>query len=96
VTFNPGETNKTVTVQVYGETLYESDETFSVQISNAVNAGLGTTTAIGTIQNDDRKPQGKSATLFGIDAGLTDSVFAIHDLNTLHTAGTRGRSKRGR
>ena len=96
VTFNPGETMKTVTVRVYGETLYESNETFSVQISNAVNAGLGTTTAIGTIQNDDRKPQGKSATLFGIDAGLTDSVFAINDLNTIDSVGTRGRSKRVR
>jgi hypothetical protein len=58
VTFNPGETNKTIAVAVISETTVEFDETFSLILSNAVNgqirAGLGT--AIGAILDDDYVP----------------------------------------
>jgi Calx-beta domain/RTX calcium-binding nonapeptide repeat (4 copies) len=51
--FAPGQTSKTVAVPILGDTGYESDETFSVTLSNPVNATLGTATATGTITNDD-------------------------------------------
>ncbi|MGE5273952.1 MAG: Calx-beta domain-containing protein [Verrucomicrobiota bacterium] len=53
VKFAPGETSKTITVTVVGDTAYEPDETFTVALSNPVNATIGTGSATGTIQNDD-------------------------------------------
>lgn len=38
LTFRAGETQKTITVSVIGDTLAEGDETFTVQLSNTVNA----------------------------------------------------------
>ena len=56
VTFAPGETAKTVTVQVNGDTRREPDETFNVNLSNATgNATIADRRGIGTIVNDDRR-----------------------------------------
>jgi Calx-beta domain-containing protein/hemolysin type calcium-binding protein len=51
--FAPGETSKTVAVPILGDTVFESDETFSLTLSNPANATLGTATATGAITNDD-------------------------------------------
>jgi RHS repeat-associated protein len=58
LTFAPGETAKTVTVRVNGDTKIEPDETFTVVLSNATGgASLGTaTSAAGTVVNDDFAP----------------------------------------
>lgn len=53
LTFAPGETKKTITVNVLGDTQYEGDETFQVTLSNPANATLQTTTATTTILEDD-------------------------------------------
>ncbi|MCA9248043.1 MAG: hypothetical protein KDA42_13035, partial [Planctomycetales bacterium] len=54
VNFADGEASQTITVNVQGDVIAESDEDFTVTISSPTNgATLGTTTAIGTIQNDD-------------------------------------------
>lgn len=53
LTFAPGETTKTISVPILGDTVPEPDETFTVTLSNPTNATLGTTQAIGVIQNDD-------------------------------------------
>jgi hypothetical protein len=53
LTFTPGQTSRTLTVNVRGDTVYEPDETFQVTLSNPVGATLGTSVAIGTILNDD-------------------------------------------
>jgi hypothetical protein len=42
-----------VAVAIAGDTAYEADETFTLTLSNPVNATLGTATATGTITNDD-------------------------------------------
>jgi Calx-beta domain len=56
LTFAPGEIAKTVTVQVNGDTRKESNETFTVNLSNAIgNATIADGHAAGTIVNDDRK-----------------------------------------
>ncbi|MGI0483581.1 putative Ig domain-containing protein, partial [Geminocystis sp. CENA526] len=52
VEFAEGETTKTVTVNVSGDTTIESNETFSVTIS-AEGANISTASAVGTIINDD-------------------------------------------
>src|SRR5262249_47803553 len=53
LTFNPGETSKTIVVPILGDTGVESDETFRVVLSNPVNAVFGVAQATVTIQNDD-------------------------------------------
>jgi photosystem II stability/assembly factor-like uncharacterized protein len=53
VTFNAGETLKTITVVVNGDLTNESDETFFVNLSSPANVALGDIQGIGTILNDD-------------------------------------------
>jgi hypothetical protein len=53
VTFMPGQTSKTVTVQVLGDTTPEDDETFDLVLSNPTNAVLVAGTGVGTILDDD-------------------------------------------
>jgi hypothetical protein len=56
--FNPGETTKTVTVAVKGDTLSETDETFSLLLSSPSNGVLGRTEGFGTIADNEETPQG--------------------------------------
>jgi len=49
----PGQTSKIVSVPVIGDDDFEPDETFTLTLSNPVNATLGTATATATITNDD-------------------------------------------
>jgi len=55
LTFAPTETLKTISVEVTGDTVVESDETFSVNLTNAVgnNVTITTSSATGTITDDD-------------------------------------------
>ena len=54
VNFRAGETAKTVTVWVLGETLVERDESFRVTLSDpSEGAVIHTASAVGTIRNDD-------------------------------------------
>jgi hypothetical protein len=56
ITFAPGETTKTITVFVKGDTTKESNETFRVNLGRAAgNATIGHPRAVGTIVNDDRR-----------------------------------------
>jgi uncharacterized repeat protein (TIGR01451 family) len=53
LTFRAGETQKTITVLVFGDTVPEPDEVFSLQLRNPVNAVFGQSFAFGTIADDD-------------------------------------------
>lgn len=55
VAFAVGETSKTISVRIYGDTQVEADEQFYVTLSSPVGAVLdaGTATATNTITNDD-------------------------------------------
>ena len=53
VTFLPGETSHTVTVAVNGDLKVEGNETFFVNLSNAVNATIGDNQGTCTITDDD-------------------------------------------
>jgi len=53
LTFNPGESSKTITVLVNGDLQPEPDEEFSVNLSEPVNATIRDMSGIGTIKNDD-------------------------------------------
>ena len=56
VTFAAGETSKTITIAVHGDTLYEANEKFHVDLSSPVNATIGDSRGVGTIVNDDPMP----------------------------------------
>jgi hypothetical protein len=54
LTFEPGETSKTVVVEVKGDSTSEPNETFHVNLSNAIGATIADSQGVGTIVNDDR------------------------------------------
>jgi ribosomal protein L24E len=58
LTFNPGETAKAVTVAIKGDTVNETDETFSLILSSPSNAVLGRAQAFGTIVDNEQSGQG--------------------------------------
>jgi hypothetical protein len=53
LTFQPGETVKTIAISIKGDRKREPNETFRVQLSNAVGANLGRSVGVATILNDD-------------------------------------------
>jgi hypothetical protein len=55
ITFNPGETTKTITISVIGDNKREADETFCLdRFGNSPDAsGFTNSRGIGTILNDD-------------------------------------------
>ena len=81
LTFALGETSKTITVLVAGDTAVEDDESFTVVLSG-LSPGLmpGTTVATATIQNDDVAPVSITATdatkLEG-PSGITPFTFTV-------------------
>jgi hypothetical protein len=63
LTFNPGVTTQTVTVNVVGDTNVEPNETFTVNLSSPSNATIATGTGTGTIVNDDSAPLGPNVVI---------------------------------
>jgi len=79
LTFNPGETSKTIAVNIIGDTGSEADETFNVFLSNASNATFSRSAAAGTILNDDA-PLVMTVSDVAIaegDSGLTNAVITF-------------------
>ncbi|HJU44254.1 MAG TPA: Calx-beta domain-containing protein, partial [Vicinamibacterales bacterium] len=79
VTFAPGQTSQTVTVLINGDTTFEADEIYSVNLSGAINATISDGVGIGAIQNDDAQPTitiNDVSTLEG-NAGTTNAVFTV-------------------
>jgi len=61
LTFPMGSTTQTVAVTIMGDTAAETDETFSLNLTNPVNATIARATAVGTILNDDVAPEPSGA-----------------------------------
>jgi titin len=53
LTFNPGETSKTIAVTVNGDVIDEFNETFFVNLTNATNAAIIDSQGEGTVVDDD-------------------------------------------
>lgn len=80
ITFAPGETTKTVTVNVLNDAVYEVSQKFNVVLSDASNASLTADfMAEGTIQNDDAVPKLKitSQTVVEGNSGERDVTFTV-------------------
>ncbi|HBC87923.1 MAG TPA: hypothetical protein DCZ94_13295 [Lentisphaeria bacterium] len=56
LTFNPGDTSKSITVAVKGDALDEVNETFNVNLSSAGNATIADAAGVCTITDDDAAP----------------------------------------
>jgi Calx-beta domain len=79
VTFAAGETSKTVTVPVLGDTSPEPTETFTVGLSSPVGAVVADSSAVGTIVNDDAPAYLRvdDLSLTEGNAGTTSAGFRI-------------------
>ena len=79
LTFAPGQTTRPVSVQVAGDTVDEINETFTVNLSNAVNAAIADGTGLGTILDDDSLPalSINDVTVTESDAGTTSATFTV-------------------
>jgi acetyl esterase/lipase len=53
ITFAPGETSKSISITILGDTQPEADEQFTVVFSNAFGAALSTSQVTVTLMNDD-------------------------------------------
>ena len=91
VSFAAGETSKTITVLVAGDTSVESDEGFTVTLSNAAGSTvISTATAAGLIVNDDVAPDYLSLSASSASKNEGDSG---HDLLYLHGQSQRQYSR---
>src|SRR5207247_2536833 len=79
VTFAPGTVMQTVTVPVLGDSTFEPNETFVVNLTNPTNAFLARAQGVGTIRNDDPGP---TLTINDVsvvegDSGTVNAVFTV-------------------
>ena len=103
LTFNPGETTKTITVSVVGDTLGETNETFFVNLSFSTNSNIVRFRGTGTILNDDTSVQFNAPTYLpnesfvsvsftvnrtGITSGSSTVNYATSDSAGTATCGT--------
>jgi subtilisin family serine protease/subtilisin-like proprotein convertase family protein len=77
LTFNPGQTSKSLAVTVAGDALAEADETFQVTLSSPSAAALLDAQATGTIQNDDTSLTIGNASMTEDDTGLATANFLV-------------------
>ena len=69
--FAPGQTNATIVVPVLGDYLFESNETFTVLLSNPMNTTLSRSNGVGTILDDE------------IRVGIAGSSTVLLQFNTI-------------
>ncbi len=80
ITFLPGQTSRTITVEASGDTLNELDETFKLTLTAPENVTAGTLVGIGTITNDDALPEvgiASAAPKGEGNSGTTEFLFAV-------------------
>lgn len=79
LTFNPGDLGKTISVPVIGDTLFEANETFTVDLSAPTNANIADAQGVGTIANDDPQPvlSINDVTVTEGNAGTTTATFTV-------------------
>ncbi|HEY0074570.1 MAG TPA: Calx-beta domain-containing protein, partial [Abditibacteriaceae bacterium] len=79
ITFEPGQTSRSVTISLIGDALNEATETFVVTLANANGATITDAQAVGTISDDDIAPSvsvGDASVTEG-DTGSVNAVFAV-------------------
>src|SRR6185369_592727 len=79
LTFAPGETNQTISVEVKGDTIAEATESFLVNLSNATNASISDGQGVGFITDNDALPTIviTDAAVTEGDSTTTNAVFSV-------------------
>ena len=75
----PARLSQPVSVNINGDTTFEPNETFNVNLSNAANATISDSQGVGTINNDDAQPAisiGDTAVTEG-NLGTTTAAFTV-------------------
>jgi chitinase len=76
--FAPGATSQNINITIFGDNLKEGNETFSITLSNPMNATLGDPSGIGTIIDQDIPSFSiQEASVVEGDAGTTAMNFAV-------------------
>lgn len=81
LTFNPGDTSKTLAVTIIGDTTFEPNETFFVNLSGAVNASISDNQGTGTITNDDPAPPVPTFSINDISIAEGDGGTSVATFN---------------
>src|SRR6266508_4191214 len=79
LTFGPGETQKTIAIVVFGDTIYEGNELFEVYLCCSTNALIGKYYGYGTILNDDPQPvlTADDVAIIEGNSGTTSAVITL-------------------
>jgi endoglucanase len=75
LSFNPGQTSKTFSVPILGDTTVEGNETFKVNLSQASNATIADAQGVGTILNDDSSQPPPQQGAFNYGEALQKSIL---------------------
>lgn len=79
VTFKPGQTTKTVRISVAADDLHEggssTSESMRLRLTDATDARIPDTLAVGTIDDDDRRPRISIADTFVLEGDAGSSVM---------------------
>ncbi|WP_404783507.1 Calx-beta domain-containing protein [Altericista sp. CCNU0014] len=92
LTFNPGETNQTITVLVNGDMIFEPNESFSINLTSPTNATLGTTiSGNATIVNDDIAPLQPGTLAFSaVTYSVNENGIPIPTITIVREGGSDG------
>lgn len=79
VTIPAGATSTTVSVVIYGDTMRERDETYSVNLVQVTNGVIGSTTGTGVILDDETLPEVgvNDITVVEGNSGTTAATFTV-------------------
>ena len=79
ITFAPGETSKTIEVEIIADSLDEIDEAFGLELTNSNNVTLATNETTATITDNDEPPTVAvdSVTLTELDEGTNSALFTV-------------------
>ncbi|HEU4769955.1 MAG TPA: Calx-beta domain-containing protein, partial [Pyrinomonadaceae bacterium] len=79
VTFTSGQTSQPLNVTVNGDTIFEPNESFNVNLSSATNASIADSQGVGTITNDDTQPAISiaDASVNEGDSGTSNAGFTV-------------------
>jgi ribosomal protein L35AE/L33A len=95
ITIGAGLTTKNVVVLVTSDTNVETDETFTIALTNPTNSAIGTARATGTITNDDPANTATVVTQYRLYHDGTKEHLYTTDFNEYNVLGTRGWVKEG-
>jgi hypothetical protein len=90
--FGPGETTQTITVPIVGDTTYEPDETFTVALTDPVNATIARPQGIGTILGAGQPPSTAvgGVSMDGGDTGTVPAMFSTFTVRLSEGSGEMG------